>query len=72
MCLFQQSVGAICDYIRHSIRPLLSTLVDITSCNDVIKTLPDGFINQYNYLIHKNTWRSLSGFSALLDVWCKV
>ena len=32
------SFSAIGDYSRHSGRPLLSTLVDKTSCNDVIKS----------------------------------
>ena len=32
------SFGAIGDYSRPSGRPLLSTLVDMTLCNDVIKT----------------------------------
>ena len=32
------SFGAIGDYSQPSIRLLLSTLVNITSCNDVIKT----------------------------------
>ena len=61
------SFGAIGDYSRPSGRPLLSTLVDITSCNDVIKT---GALScqyksiqrkQHIYLIHRNTWESLRG-----------
>ena len=42
------SFGAIVDYSRPSGRPLLSTLVDITSYNGIIKTASNGVsVNQY-------------------------
>ena len=66
------SFGIIGDYSRPSGRPLLSTLVDITSYNDVIKAAALRCQNksiqrkQYIYLIHRNTLESLRGFSKLL------
>ena len=57
------SFGAIGDYSQPYIRLLLSTLVDITSCNDIIKTASlrcqykSIQRKKYIYLIHiKTLW----------------
>ena len=58
---FINPFGAIGDCSRPPGRPLLSTLVDITSCNDVIKTAALRCKykliqrKQYIYVIHRNT-----------------
>ena len=66
------SFGAIGDYSRPSGGPLLSALVDIKSCNDVIKTVAlrcqykSIQRKEYIYLFHRNTWESLRVFSKSL------
>ena len=71
------SFSAIGDYSRPSGRPLLSTLVDITSCNDVIKTVAlrcqynSMQMKQYIYLIHINPWKCLRGFfKVIISISC--